>query len=208
MHAPVIRPWPQKVMRTNHGNSITAIHVFVPIYDCPFPLLRKHHAGFRSVEAENQNKTRHVFFEHRHLKADVSLPLDSALPLTRTISLPEVPTLLTNSTEISNMAEQAYFSRFQTFAPNPDATLIENFQRLAISKNWGKKSKKFKEERKSYMLALADTHLGSIDRGGTAERLVALQELCEELGVKPVPSSINQCKKVCYKCYGCVWWRY
>ena len=100
------------------------------------------------------------------------------------------------------MAEQAYFSRFQAFAPNPDATLIENFQQLAISKSWGKKSKKFKEERKSYMLALAETHLGSIDRGGTAERLVALQGLCEELGISPAPSSITQCKKVCYECYG------
>ncbi|KAM0796633.1 hypothetical protein BDR22DRAFT_519810 [Usnea florida] len=102
------------------------------------------------------------------------------------------------------MAEQAYFSRFQTFAPNPDATLIENFKQLAISKNWGKKSKKFKEERKSYMLALADTHLGSIDSGGTAERLVALQGLCEELGVKPVPSSITQCNKQLSTVYVCL----
>ena len=100
------------------------------------------------------------------------------------------------------MAEQAYFSRFPTFASNSDATLIENFQRLAISESWGKKSKKFKEERKIYMLALADTHLGSIDTGGAAERLVALQGLCGELGVSPVPTSITQCKKVCYECYG------
>ena len=98
------------------------------------------------------------------------------------------------------MAEQAYFSRFPTFAPNSEATLIENFRQLAISKSWGKKSKKFKEERKSYMFALADSHLGSIDTGGVAETLVALQGLCEELGVSPVPTSITQCKKVYYKC--------
>ena len=94
------------------------------------------------------------------------------------------------------MAEQAYFNRFQTFAPNPDATLIENFQQLAISRNWEETSTKFKKERRSYMIALADTHLGSIDRGGAAEKLVALQALCVELGVSPVPTSITQCKKV------------
>ena len=99
------------------------------------------------------------------------------------------------------MAEQAYFNRFPNFAPNSDATLIENFQQLAISRSWGKKSKKFKEERRSYMLALAHTHLGSIDRGGPAEKLVSLQGLCEELGVSPVPTSITQCKNVCYECY-------
>ena len=100
------------------------------------------------------------------------------------------------------MAEQAYFNRFPTFAPNSEATLIENFKQLAISKSWGKNSKKFKEEKKSYMLALAVTHLGSIDSGGPAERLVALQGLCEELGVFPLPTSIRQCTKVCYECYG------
>ena len=102
------------------------------------------------------------------------------------------------------MAEQAYFNRFPTFASNSDAPLIEVFQQLAISESWGKKSKKFKEERRRYMLALADTHLGSIDRGGAAEKLVGLQGLCEELGVSPVPTSITQCKKVCYECYGWV----
>ena len=99
------------------------------------------------------------------------------------------------------MAEQAYFNRFPTFAPNSDAGLIETFQQLAISRSWGINSKKFKEERKRYMLALADTHIGSIDRGGAAEKLAGLQGLCEELGVSPVPT-ITQCKKVCYECYG------
>ena len=100
------------------------------------------------------------------------------------------------------MAEQAYLNRFQSFSPDPDATLIETFQQLAISNSWGKKSKKFKEEKRSYMNALADTHIGSIDRGGAAEKLVGLQELCVELGVSPVPTSITQCKKVCHGCYG------
>ena len=197
MHAPVVSHGLKK-----DGEPITAIHMFAPINDCPFSLLRRHHAGFRSVEAETQNKIRHVFFQHRHLKAAASvcfLLLDSPSRISFHQSLCSPG--YTRIRKTSTMAEQAYFSRFPTFAPNSDAALIENFQQLAISKSWGKKSRKFKEERKIYMLALADNHLGSIDRGGAAERLVALQGLCEKLGVSPVPTSITQCKKVCYQCY-------
>ncbi|KAL9138775.1 MAG: hypothetical protein Q9175_000041 [Cornicularia normoerica] len=100
------------------------------------------------------------------------------------------------------MAEQTYFNRFQSFVPDPEATLIENFKQLAISNGWDKQSQRFKEERRSYMIALADTHIGSIERGEAAEKLAGLQGLCEELRILPIPTTITQCKKVFHKCSG------
>lgn len=94
------------------------------------------------------------------------------------------------------MAEQAYFNRFPNFTPDPHATLIANFRELAKSKRWREGSKKYSKERKQYMIALADTHIGSIDRGTAAEKLAGLQGLCGELGISPIPSSITRCKKV------------
>lgn len=94
------------------------------------------------------------------------------------------------------MAEQAYFNQFPKFAPDPQATLIENFRALATSRRWVENSKKYMKERREYMIALADTHIGSIERAGAAEKLAGLQGLCEELRVSPVPTSITQCRKV------------
>ncbi|KAF6233061.1 hypothetical protein HO173_008817 [Letharia columbiana] len=102
------------------------------------------------------------------------------------------------------MAEQAYFSRFQTFAPDPQATVLENFAQLAISNGWGRKSQEYKDERKSYMIALADTHIESIERGGAAEKLAGLQGLCKELRVCPIPTSITQCKKKLRTVHVCI----
>lgn len=96
----------------------------------------------------------------------------------------------------SIMAEQAYFSRFPNFTPDPHTTIIANFRALAKSQRWGVKSKGYKNERKQYLIALADTYIGSIDRGSAAEKLAGLQGLCEELRISPIPTSITQCKKV------------
>lgn len=116
-------------------------------------------------------------------------------------SFPQLPALLIiPHLPVGTMAEQAYFGRFQTFAPDPQATVLENFAQLAISNGWGKKSQEYKDERKSYMIALADTHIESIERGGAAGTLAGLQGLCKELRVCPIPTSITQCKKVCHEC--------
>lgn len=77
------------------------------------------------------------------------------------------------------MAEQAHFNRFPDFFRDPQAK---------------------KEERTRYVKALADTHIGSIERGGTGEKLASFQRLCQDLSVSPTPASVTQCKKVCHEC--------
>ena len=98
------------------------------------------------------------------------------------------------------MAEQAYFNRFPNFAPDRQATVMENFKQLAESRGWVEKGKKYSKEKKDYLVAMADTYVGSIERGGAAERLAGLQGLCRELRVSYIPTSITQCKKVCQGC--------
>lgn len=92
------------------------------------------------------------------------------------------------------MTEQAYFNRFPSFVPNPQATLIANFRALAKSRRWS--GNRYKEERKNYMIALADTHIGSIDTGSAADKLAGLQGLCGEVGISRIPTTITKCKKV------------
>ena len=94
------------------------------------------------------------------------------------------------------MAEQAYLTTYPRFTPNPQSTALANFGRLARSQNWRPGGKKYKAERDSYLTALAEDHVSSIEFGGAKEKLAGLQGLCEEVGIKPVPGSIRQCKKV------------
>lgn len=80
---------------------------------------------------------------------------------------------------------------------------MNNFDQLAVENGWARNSRTHKKERKMYMMALADAHIGSIERGGAAEKLAGLQSLCGELGLSPIPTSIKQCKNVCsrLKCW-------
>ena len=101
---------------------------------------------------------------------------------------------------VSDMAEQIYFNRFPRFVPDRQATVIDIFKQLAESNGWVEKSWKYKKEKKDYMIAMADTYIGSVERGGEAENLAGLQGLCKELRVSYIPTSITQCKKVYHAC--------
>ena len=149
----------------------------------------------------NGRKLRHVF--PRNLDK-VAASLCNLLPLFITLYKNSFSSSLASFTYLlipaRTMAEQAYFNRFPNFTPDPQATVIANFRALAKSKRWGEKSKGYKNERKQYLTALADTHIGSIDRGSSAEKLAGLQGLCRELRISPIPTSITGCKKASHEC--------
>lgn len=83
-----------------------------------------------------------------------------------------------------------YFAAYLTFNPEPYLPLLENFNRLAKAQGWRKKRRE--EERQAFLLGQYTIHLGGISTG----KLQKWQELCGELGVDPIPTSITQCKKV------------
>lgn len=94
------------------------------------------------------------------------------------------------------MAEQAYLATYPSFTPSASTPALTNFKNLARAQNWGKNSKKYKAERDTYLTALADVYISSLDAGGVKERLAELQGLCREVGVETVPDTIRQCRKV------------
>lgn len=83
-----------------------------------------------------------------------------------------------------------YFAAYPTFTPGPNLPLLENFNRLAEAQGWRKERRE--EERQAFLLGQYSIHLGSISTG----KLQKWQELCGELGVDSIPTSITQCKKV------------
>lgn len=86
-----------------------------------------------------------------------------------------------------------YFDRFPGFEPDPHRSLNEEFQRLARFQRWNRKSDRYARERRNFLLAEFDQHLGLTER---SKKLEDWQALCKELGVKSIPNSIRQCKKV------------
>ena len=94
-------------------------------------------------------------------------------------------------------------SRFPSFEPDPTASLVQNFSRLAIEQKWSKKSAKYKEERRAYLGETVQTAFLN-QFGSTVERLEAWQSLCWTIGVPASNGeetevglgSIKACQKV------------
>lgn len=93
-------------------------------------------------------------------------------------------------------------SRYPNFEADPTASLIANFKRLAIQEGWGKKSKKYKEERRGYLGEAVS--IGFISHfGGNVSSLQAWQNLCQTIGVPETGdgeavhlTSIRACQEV------------
>ena len=99
----------------------------------------------------------------------------------------------------ASTAEQ-YLSRYPDCTPNSQATISVNFAGLADTRGWAEGGKRWRKERREYLLSEYDIHLGFLDTNSTLE---GYQQLCRELGVLSVPDSITQCKKV-----GSLWSRF
>jgi hypothetical protein len=83
-----------------------------------------------------------------------------------------------------------WFSAYEGFNEDINATFAANFSRLAIDQKWTKKEAKarrleaFDEE--------FDTYFGK-----DMTKLAGWQQMCRDCAIEPVPPSITQCKKVC-----------
>jgi len=86
-----------------------------------------------------------------------------------------------------------YLEAFPEFTPNPRASVVTEFKRLAGIKRWRPKTEDYRTQRREYLLSEYDLNLGRLER---ENKLEIFQELCRKLGIKNVPTSITQCKKV------------
>lgn len=73
-------------------------------------------------------------------------------------------------------------ARFPEFQSDPTASLVANFNRLAIQEGWGKKSKTYKTERRGFLGEAVS--IGFVNHfGGNVSSLQAWQSLCQTIGV-------------------------
>lgn len=88
---------------------------------------------------------------------------------------------------------QSYFSKFAAdgFVPNPNASFKNEFSRLATLMGWSVDSLEYGRNR---LLAIQEEFNANY---GSSDKLQGWQELCRDVGIVPIPTSIKQCKKVC-----------
>lgn len=86
-----------------------------------------------------------------------------------------------------------FFSNYASFTHNPEASLINEFNRLAVSQRWRPTDRTQARERfRSAMVAEFNARYGTDEKN-----LTSWQNLCRVFNIQPVPSSIRKCKKVC-----------
>ncbi|CAO2647917.1 Nn.00g088390.m01.CDS01 [Neocucurbitaria sp. VM-36] len=81
-----------------------------------------------------------------------------------------------------------FWYQFPGFVPSATTTFKEEFARLAKHQAWGAKAK-----RKHQITALNDEV--AFHYGTCMQKLDRWQELCQEVGIEKIPTSITQCKK-------------
>jgi hypothetical protein len=99
-----------------------------------------------------------------------------------------------SNTESYRSSPSSYWLQFPGFEPNPTATFKNELARLSKHENWSTK-RRHKEQVQALTAELAHhygTHLNKLDRW---------QQLCEDVGIDVIPTSITQCRKV----YSAVW---
>jgi hypothetical protein len=89
------------------------------------------------------------------------------------------------------MSDLSGFDGFADFDRDPTASIAVEFGRLAIQNDWKKGSKKYKKQRAELIAYEFGVHFGS-----NLSTLEHWQALCKAVGIKNIPSSITQCKKV------------
>lgn len=100
-------------------------------------------------------------------------------------------TRLPHSTQ-NHVQSQSYFSRFAAdgFVPNPNASFKNEFSRLAKDMGWSDNTLEYGHHRLLAYQAEFNVNYGSSDK------LQGWQDLCRDVGITPIPTSIKQCKKV------------
>jgi len=93
-------------------------------------------------------------------------------------------------------------TRFSDFESDPTVSLLDNFKRLAIQEGWGKKSKTYKEQRRTFLAEAVE--VAFLDKFGVnVSSLQAWQSLCQTIGVPeskegeevPQLTSIKACQR-------------
>jgi hypothetical protein len=85
----------------------------------------------------------------------------------------------------------SYWEQFPGFVPEPKATFKDELARLAKHENWSNNARR-KQQVKALTAEIAHHY------GTNMNKLDRWQQLCEDVGIDVIPTSITQCKKVRY----------
>jgi hypothetical protein len=83
------------------------------------------------------------------------------------------------------------FDGSANFDIDPDASIVTEFNRLALQNNWKKKSSAYKKNRARLVKHEFDALFGA-----NLSNLQSWQRICQAVGITDIPSSVTQCKKV------------
>jgi hypothetical protein len=78
---------------------------------------------------------------------------------------------------------------YGNFEPEPTAPFRTEFERLARYKGWGSETKRY------HLINILSEEVAFLFGDGE-EKLHDFQDLCEDLGIEDVPSTLTQCRKV------------
>ena len=92
--------------------------------------------------------------------------------------------------------EDGYFSRYPAFNRNQEASLLEDFERLAIENEWATGGRQYRRQREQLISSEFQQRYGNSE-----DRLERWQDLRRDVAVVPVPESITKCKKVPLLCF-------
>lgn len=142
--------------------------------------------GLESVKLEDS--------ENELLAAPGTPSQHSKAPATLSISAEDTaPVVQPDITEGTKTAAKAspFWYQYAGFVPDPRAPFKHELGRLC--KHTGTATKKEKKD----LQTLALTAEINFHYGAHMSRLDRWQELCEEVGIETIPTSITQCQKVC-----------
>jgi hypothetical protein len=123
--------------------------------------------------------------QHSRTSATLTLSAEDITPATK-------PDATKNSQHPPKAS--SFWYRYPGFEPDPRAPFKLELGRLC--KHVGARTKKEKKDLQTEALtAEIKFHYGS-----SMSRLDRWQELCEEVGIEKIPTSITQCQKVCIAC--------
>lgn len=77
------------------------------------------------------------------------------------------------------------------FDYEPTAPLLDEFRRLALNRGWKDQDQVYRTERQKCLGSAFDQYFGKGSRN-----LEGWQDLCRDVAIEPVPSSITKCRKV------------
>jgi hypothetical protein len=88
--------------------------------------------------------------------------------------------------------DNAFFSRFPGFRPDPSLSAIDKFSRLADHMNWTAGSKRYRKEWTNFA-SVEFAHYYDV-----GNKLQSYQALCQELKIEGSLTSITQCRNVSF----------